>query len=92
MECRPEDVLHMIFKCQSAASIWRALGIDRVITDACLVDRSGSVVLEELLKSPPLPLPGYSSIKIHEIVAIAAWYIWWFCRRQTHGENIPPFF
>jgi hypothetical protein len=71
----PEDVMHMIFKCQGASEIWRALRLDDIITVAIVADRSGSVVLEELLKATPSSLPGYNSLKVQEIIAIGAWYL-----------------
>jgi hypothetical protein len=45
----PEDSLHMIFKCQGAMNIWRILGLDNLIMDACIDDRSGAAVLQVLL-------------------------------------------
>jgi ribonuclease HI len=86
----PEDILHLIFKCDLAANIWSELGIADYIHEAMEDGRSGSQVLEALLKTDSSLLPGYSSIKVHEVIAISAWYIWWLRRKISHGEQIPP--
>jgi hypothetical protein len=85
-----EDILHLIFKCDLAANIWSELGIADYIHEAMEDGRSGSQVLEALLKTDSSLLPGYSSIKVHEVIAISAWYIWWLRRKISHGEQIPP--
>jgi hypothetical protein len=82
--------MHMVFKCQGAAQIWSALGLDARINEAMCDDRSGAKVFEALLKSPTAQVTGYDEINMQELIAIGAWYIWWLRRRQTHGENIPP--
>jgi ribonuclease HI len=61
-----------------------------MISDAMEPGRSGSQVLEVLLKTPSSTVAGYDSIKVQETIATAAWYIWWLRRRQTHGELVPP--
>lgn len=71
----PEDVMHMAFKCQGAASMWSVLGITNYINDAMIEDRLGSQVLEALLKSSATYVPGYDSIKLQEMIAIGVWYI-----------------
>jgi hypothetical protein len=80
----------MIFKCTTAANIWKALGLENVIENMCQADRLGPDVLKELLISQASPIPGYSSIMVPEIITIGAWYIWWLRRKQTHNESIPP--
>jgi hypothetical protein len=30
-----ENVLHMVFKCQGAVNIWRALGFEHMISEYC---------------------------------------------------------
>ena len=56
------------------------------------VDRSGSVVLESLLRgtNPDTPSPGRIGFK--EAVAVGAWYIWWQRREVVKGESVasPP--
>jgi hypothetical protein len=47
-----EDIPHLMFTCHRAKEIWKALGLEEVINDAICLDRSGYVVLEEILRSP----------------------------------------
>ena len=44
-----EDVRHVMFTCSRAKMIWRELGLNEIIDEAALVDRSGAAVLEFLL-------------------------------------------
>jgi hypothetical protein len=64
--------------------------VEDTITAAMHVDRYGSAVLEELLKSNSYVLQGYTSINLQETIVFGVWYIWWTRRRITHGELIPP--
>jgi hypothetical protein len=65
-----EDILHMVFKCPGAENVWRVLDLEDTINQAMTMDRSGSQVLEAILKTPR-SLPGYDFIKVHNVVAIA---------------------
>jgi hypothetical protein len=47
-----EDIRYLMFTCNRAKKIWKSLGLDEVIDKALLLDRSGSMVFEELLRSP----------------------------------------
>jgi hypothetical protein len=85
-----EDIMHMLFECPTAVNVWRALDLEDVINRVKEIEMSRPMVLEKLLKSPVAKLPGYDSINVQEIIAIASWYIWWLRRRQSHGEQIPP--
>ena len=85
-----EDIMHMAFKCPEAMIIWRGLGLETFINNAIRDGQSGSVVLQDILKSTPASVHGYEKIKIHDTVAIAVWYIWWLSRRRTHGEPVLP--
>jgi hypothetical protein len=64
-------------------------GPQNYIIEEMVMDRSGSQILEAILWALPKPLPGYEMITIQNMVAVAAWYIWWMRRRLTH-EQIPP--
>ena len=46
----PEDILHLMFTCARAKQVWAALGLLEIIEEASRIDRSGSFVLEELLR------------------------------------------
>ena len=50
-----EDIKHVLFTCSRAKEIWRILGVANEIQNLLRVDRSGSVVLAEMIKvSRPL--------------------------------------
>jgi hypothetical protein len=53
----PEDVKHLLFTCARAKEVWEKLGILDSINQACIVDASGSVVLEHILHSPKIISP-----------------------------------
>jgi ribonuclease HI len=84
-----EDIKHLLFQCETAKHMWDSLGLATVIEEAA-TDRSGSVVLEELLRDTDKMLPGFDGIGQKETIAVAAWYLWWIRRRRTHEESVPP--
>jgi hypothetical protein len=57
-----EDLHHMIFCCPQSMEIWVGLGLGVLIRAARRMDRSGSLVLEELVCSPS---PGGITCNIH---------------------------
>jgi ribonuclease HI len=82
-----EDILHLIFTCNRAKEVWRALGLRHVVEPA-IIDRSGSVVLEGIICGDiQLPSP-IDSVGIKELIATAAWYIWWQRREIKKGEAV----
>jgi hypothetical protein len=85
-----EDVLHMIFKCSEVENIWKGLSLFDMVQRAIVHGRSGSEMLGSLLSSNQGEVEGFESINHRELVAVAAWYIWWLRRRRSHGEQIPP--
>jgi hypothetical protein len=44
-----EDIRHILLCCNGAKEVWQALGLKETI-ETFLVDRSGSVILEEILR------------------------------------------
>jgi hypothetical protein len=72
--------------------MWMALGVHEIIDEAMLVDRSGSAVLEEILRRNSRLMPGFHDLCLKEVVAITSWYIWWVRRRRTHNEDVSPLF
>jgi hypothetical protein len=85
-----EDVLHMLFNCPEAELIWNGLGITGVIQNAKTNGSSGSEVLAILLNMSNLTVPGFESIHMRELVAVASWYISWLRRTRSHVEQVPP--
>src|SRR3989337_1697310 len=47
-----EDTKHLLFQCQKAKEVWRRLGLDEIIAQACEVDRAREEVLGFLLHMP----------------------------------------
>ena len=45
-----EDIKHMIFLCDRAIAVWNSMGIGQTINDLLGTDRSGSIVLEEVVR------------------------------------------
>jgi hypothetical protein len=69
-----EDIRHLIFTCDRAREVWTALGLKEVSENSLVVDRSGSVVLEEIL-CRNIQTPTHSShIGVKEPIMVATWY------------------
>jgi ribonuclease HI len=85
-----EDIMHLLFKCPTAADLWGALGISSAINEAVTIDRSGSAVLEFLFTRKESQMPGFQNLGLKETIAVGAWYLWWIRRQRTHDEPIPP--
>ena len=81
----PEDIRHLIFTCKRAKGVWQTLGNLPVINSA-LVDRSGSIVLEELLRNQQPNSTEITDLK--ELIVVGAWYIWWQRREYVKRESI----
>jgi hypothetical protein len=61
-----------------------------MINEALITDRSGSEVLEVLLRDQTTKFPSFDSIGLKETIGIACWYLWWIRRQRTHDEPVPP--
>jgi ribonuclease HI len=88
----PEDILHLLFQCETARDIWQSLGLSNIIHEAMVIDRSGSAVLEHLIRLPDNIMPGLTVVKMKETILVTAWYLWWIRRRRTHNEAVPPLY
>ncbi|XP_047079825.1 LOW QUALITY PROTEIN: histidine-rich protein PFHRP-II-like [Lolium rigidum] len=86
----PEDIGHILFGCLRAKETWSELGLMDDIQHALLVDRSGSVVLEHILRSPNRDAPNLERVSLHELIAVGGWYIWWQRREAVKGERVSP--
>jgi hypothetical protein len=75
-----EDVLHLVFTCPTARSLWCSLGISQIMEEALEEDRSGSAVLEFLFRRQDTSMPGID-LGMKEVIAVGSWYLWWI-RRQ----------
>jgi hypothetical protein len=66
-----EDICHLLFKCKRAKSVWKALGLEDVISQATGIDRSVSVVLEDILRSPRRKSPVLGQLGLQETIIVA---------------------
>jgi ribonuclease HI len=71
--------------------LWESLGITQIMDEVTGDDRSGSAVLEILLRRQDVTLPGFE-VGLKEVIAIGCWYLWWIRRQRTHNEQVPPMF
>ena len=71
-----------------AKAVWDALGIERIVPDASLVDRSGSAVLEFLLCDQSMQQNYEDSIELPKLIATTIWFVWWQRRQQVRGEKV----
>jgi hypothetical protein len=83
-----EDIKHLLFTCKRVKAVWKELGLDDYIKQLCEIDRSGSVVLEEILRSPPKKSSVVGLLGLKETIVVAGWYIWWQRREAIKGENV----
>jgi hypothetical protein len=86
----PEDILHLMFSCSRAKDIWRSLGILPYIESTISLNRSGSVVLEEILRDLIQVQNGIIKTDLKELILVGAWYIWWQRREFVKGESVSP--
>jgi hypothetical protein len=75
-----EDIIHLLFKCPMAVALWESLGLSTIIDEATSIDRSGSVVLELLLRGHDSIVPGFQSLGLKETITVGCWYLWWMRR------------
>jgi hypothetical protein len=85
-----EDVRHLLFQCPAAKTIWQALELNTFIDGVTQLDRSGSAVLELIIRREDNTMPGFQNINLKELVLTTCWYLWWTRRRLTHDESNPP--
>jgi hypothetical protein len=79
----------MLFSCPRAQEVWQGLGLQENVNAAIVMDRSGSIILEELLCSEK---PGGIACDMDNRVAtvmVASWYIWWSRRQIKNKEPVP---
>ena len=81
-----EDIKHILFTCGRAKEVWRALSVWDLVAQSIDVDRSGSVVLEEIIRKGEQVCS--MDVGLAEIILTRGWYIWWGRRQFVHGENI----
>jgi hypothetical protein len=77
----------MLFTCARAEEIWRNLGITNQLNEVLNLDRSGSVVVQDIIMRGGR-LQDLDNIGFAELVLNACWYIWLERRQIVHGENV----
>jgi hypothetical protein len=77
----------MLFTCARAEEIWRNLGITNQLNEVLNLDRSGSVVVQDIIMRGGR-LQDLDNIGFAELVLTAGWYIWWERMQIVHGENV----
>jgi hypothetical protein len=83
----PEDIIHLIFSFRRVMEIWHSLGLTQVMNSA-LMDHSGSVVLEEILRNQNLMQSRNGITDLKELICVGAWYIWWQRIEFVNGGKI----
>lgn len=83
-----EDIRHLVFTCTRAREVWKYLGLEEIIDRALCTDRSGSVVLEEILRSSTRRSLVLGQLGLQETVTVGAWNIWWERRQAVKGETV----
>jgi ribonuclease HI len=85
-----EDIYHLFFNCQRAQAIWRCLGIWDRIQQILQQDRSGSIILAELIRKPE-KVAEMEGLGLAELIFTGGWYLWWERRQLVHGEEVQSF-
>jgi len=83
-----EDIKHLIFRCDRARAVWRAIGVWEKIRYLIVADPSGSIVLEEVINRGE-QVNGLD-LGLAELILTGGWYLWWERRQLTHGETVQP--
>ena len=76
----------MIFTCDRAKAVWSSIGLGQKIADLLIVDRSGSIVLEEVIRGGEL-VQGLD-VGLAELILTGGWFLWWERRQIVHGESV----
>ncbi|XP_051218974.1 uncharacterized protein [Lolium perenne] len=63
----PEDMAHLLFQCHMARELWTSLGVIDCIDEALLSDRSGSAILEYLIRDLNSSVPGFTNMGFKEL-------------------------
>jgi hypothetical protein len=82
-----EDIEHLSFTCDRAKEVWRCLGLAEKVNDLQQTDRSGPLIIEEIITRAG-KVSSLGDIGFQELVLTAGWYLWWERRQITNGERV----
>jgi hypothetical protein len=82
-----EDIKHLLFMCGRAKEVWERLGLSFILEGITCLDRSGSVLIEEIIRRGGR-VEALENVGFVEIVLVEGWYLWWERRHHVHGENV----
>jgi hypothetical protein len=86
MSC--EDIKHTLFTCNGAKEVWTKMGSGNLVDEACALDRSGSVVLEYLIRGKFRNIQERSYADLKELIITTEWYIWWMRPQKVNGKTM----
>ena len=66
----PEDIKHLLFTCTRAQQVWEALGVLEAIDEVLPLDRSGSVIMEEILRNKEPKIVSLGNTGFKEAIAV----------------------
>jgi hypothetical protein len=76
-----------LFGCVRAKEVWREFGLLRKIEHALIAGRSGSIILEHILRFSNKKIQKLDHVILHGIIEVGGWYIWW---KKVKGESVSP--
>lgn len=75
-QCGAKDIKHLMFTYIRAKEVCKAFRLYELISDATLFERSGSLVLEDILCRSSNQSPVLGQYGLKEVIVVGAWYIW----------------
>ena len=79
-----------MFTCYRAKQVSRALGILDIVEEVTRIDRSGSIVLEEILRRSNNKSPVLGHVGLKELIVVGSWYLWWQRREFVKDAYVAP--
>jgi ribonuclease HI len=83
-----ENIKHMLFTCNRAEEVWKAMGLLDYIKQTSLGERSGSSILEDLIRDYQNKTQVLGLLNMVESIAVTCWYIWWQRRELVNGKSV----
>ncbi|KAI4995506.1 hypothetical protein ZWY2020_035409 [Hordeum vulgare] len=77
-----------MFSYSRATQVWSSLGLLDAIESVLWIDRSGSVILKEILHHHNPDIPALGSLGFKEAITVGSWYIWWQRREAVKRTSV----